>query len=399
MRWEAKVSGMHKVAKLKWVVLLLVSPLVLSSAGCSTVTGWFSSSKPAAKPAALIDFKPAVRLTRGWEASVGKSGPYLFSPASDDQAVYAAGMEGRIAKLDLATGRELWRIDAGKPLSAGVGVGEGLVLVGTHKGELLAFHSLDGKPAWQAKLSGEILVPPVAGYGAVVARSNDGRVAMFEASSGKLRWDVGRTLPALTLREQSHLQITENAVYAGHAGGRLSALAINNGAPLWETNVALPKGTTELERIADVVGPLAINDKVVCGASFQGRVACFNLAKGNAAWARDVSALRGVGMDERLVYVADEHGAVMAYDKLRGTNPWKQEKLRDRGLSSPVPVADRYVAVGDYQGQVHLLNADDGAFVARAATDGSAIQSVMISLKSGLLVQTSNGGIQALKIE
>jgi outer membrane protein assembly factor BamB len=104
-------------------------------------------------------------------------------------------------------------------------------------------------------------------------------------------------------------------------------------------------------------------------------------------------------MDDRLVYVADERGAVMAYNKLRGTNPWKQDKLRDRRLSSPVAVADRYVAVGDYQGQVHLLNADDGAFVARAATDGSAIQSVMISLKSGLLVQTSNGGLQALKIE
>ena len=393
MRWEVEVP------KLKWVALLLVSPLVLTGAGCSTVTGWFSSSKPVAQPATLVDFKPSVRLTRGWEANVGKSGPFQFSPASDGKAVYASGMEGRIAKLDLATGRELWRIDAGKPLSAGVGVGEGLVLVGTHKGELLAFHSQDGKPAWQAKLNGEILVPPVAGFGAVAARSNDGRVALFEASTGQLRWDAGRTLPALTLREQSHLLITENAVYAGHAGGRIAALALNNGAPLWEANVALPKGTSELERIADVVGPLAIDDKLVCGSAFQGRVACFALARGNTVWARDVSALRGVSMDDRLVYVADERGAVMAYDKLRGTNPWKQDKLRDRRLSSPVAVADRYVAVGDYQGQVHLLNADDGAFVARAATDGSAIQSVMISLKSGLLVQTSNGGLQALKIE
>jgi outer membrane protein assembly factor BamB len=184
----------------------------------------------------------------------------------------------------------------------------------------------------------------------------------------------------------------------GHAGGRLSALALNNGAPLWEANVTLPRGATELERIADVVGTLAMDDKRVCAAAYQGRVACFDLARGAGLWARDISALRGLDMDERMVYVADEHGTVMAFDKLRGSNPWKQDKLRDRRLSSPLAVGDRYVAVGDYQGQVHLLDADEGGFAARQATDGSAIAGAMLSLKSGLVAQTANGAVVALRI-
>jgi len=379
--------------------LILALSLAFSLSGCSTIGGWFSSAKPTAKPADLVDFKPSVELVKSWDANVGPGSPFAFSPDTDGQAVYAAGREGKVVKLDLASGREVWRIDAGQPLSAGVGVGDGVVLVGTPKGMLLAFKSADGTPAWSAKLSAEILTPPVAAKGVAAARSNDGKVYLLDSASGKQRWSYSRNLPALTLREQGHLLLSDNAVFAGHAGGKLTALALNNGAPLWEVNVALPRGATELERIADVVGPLASDDRLICAAAFQGRVGCFDQITGNAAWVRDFSALRGAAMDARFVYAADERGDVAAFEKSRGTNPWKQDKLRDRKLSSPVAVADRFVALGDFQGQIHLLNSEDGAFAARLPTDGSPINSVMIPLKSGLVVQTANGGIFALRLK
>ena len=377
----------------------LLAVLAFSLSGCSWFSGWFGSGAPVIKPAELVDFKSSAALVRAWDARVGAAGSNVFSPATDGQAVYAAGSDGRVAKLDLPSGREVWRIDAGKAISAGVGVGDGLVLVGTPKGELLAFKTADGSPAWTAKLSGELLVPPEVANGVVAARSNDGRIALLEAATGKPRWTYSRALPTLTLREQSHVAMDANAIYAGHAGGKLSALAMNNGAPQWEVNVALPRGATELERIADVAGTLSLDDRLICAAAFQGRVGCFDRASGNAVWTREFSGLGGVDMDQRLVYAADEHDIVSAFDKARGTNPWKQDKLRDRKLSSPVAVADRYVAVGDYQGHVHLINADDGAFAARAATDGSAIRGVMLRLKSGLVAQTTDGGVYALKIQ
>lgn len=393
MPWEADVL------KRAFVIAALAVAAGGSLSGCSTISGWFSSDKPASKPAELVEFTPSASLARQWEAKVGAAGSYEFSPATDGEAVYVAGRDGVLAKLDLANGRELWRIEVGRVLSAGVGVGEGLVLVGTPKGELLAFNAADGSPAWQARLSGEILVPPVAAAGLVAARGNDGKIALFSARDGKQRWANSRTLPTLTLREQGHLVLTNTALYAGNAGGKLSALSLVNGAPLWEVNIALPRGSTELERIADVVGPLALNDRQVCAAAYQGRVACVDRVSGNVAWARDLSALRGVDMDGRYVFASDDRGALLAYERSRGGNSWKQDKLRDRALSSPVAVGDRYVAVGDYQGQIHLLNAEDGAFAARVGTDGSAIHGVLIPLKSGLVVQTANGGVFAYRIQ
>jgi len=389
MPWEADV--------LKRALLLAALATTLS--GCSWFSGWFSSDKPAAKPAELSEFKASASLVRQWDANVGSGGSYEFSPATDGQAVYAASHDGKVAKLDLANGRELWRIEAGQALSAGVGVGEGLVLVGTRKGELLAFKAADGAVAWKASLSGELLVPPVAAGGVVAARSNDGKIALFEANDGKQRWANSRSLPALTLREQGHLTLSGGALYAGNAGGKLNALSLVNGAPLWETNIALPRGSTELERIADVVGPLAMDERQVCAAAYQGRIACVDRVTGNGTWARELSSLRGVDMDARYVFAGDDHGVLFAYERARGSNSWKQDKLRGRSLSSPAAIAERYVAVGDYQGQIHLINAEDGAFAARAATDGSPIKGAMIPLKSGLVVQTANGGVMAFKIQ
>lgn len=400
MAWEADVRISVAIpARSALKVAGLAAVLSLSLSGCSWFSGWFGSGKTVIKPAELVDIKPTVGFSRAWDASVGNAGPYVFSPATDGQAVYAAGRDGRIVKLELASGREVWRIEAGQPISAGVGVGEGLVLVGTPKGELLAYKAADGSAAWTAKLSGELLVPPEAASGAVVARTNDGKIALLEAANGKQRWNYSRALPALTLREQSHLIVTDTAVYAGHAGGRLTSLALNNGAPLWEVNVALPRGATELERIADVTGSLGMDDRLVCAAAFQGRIGCFDRVSGNTAWVRDFSSLGGVDLDSRFVFAVDEHDAVSAFDKGKGINPWKQDKLRDRKLSSPVAVADTYVAVGDYQGYVHLINAEDGAFAARVGTDGGAIRGVMLRLKSGLVAQTANGGVYALKIQ
>ncbi len=376
------------------LVLTVSVALTLALAGCGSVSGWFGARQAKPKPAELPSIQPSVTLVKLWEANAGSGRPYTFTPASEGQAVYAAGHEGRILKIDAATGRELLRIETGRRLSAGVGAGAGLVLVGTAKGEVLAYRAADGQAAWRAQLSGEILTPPLVSGDLVLARGNDGKVWALDAADGKRRWVYSRTLPALALREPAGLAIGERAVYAGFPGGRLVALSLANGAPLWEANVALPKGATDLERIADVTGPLALSARLVCAGAYQGRVACFDRINGQGVWARELSVLRGVAMDARHVYAVDSADVLHAFDRERGVSPWKQDKLRERRLSTPLPL-ERHVVVGDYQGYAHLLDNETGAYLARVATDGSAITAAPIALPQGFLVQTANGGLYA----
>jgi len=59
----------------------------------------------------------------------------------------------------------------------------------------------------------------------------------------------------------------------------------------------------------------------------------------------------------------------------------------------------RAVAVGDYQGYVHFLSREDGSFLSRLATDGSAIESTPIVAGSNLIFQTQNGTVTAIAVE
>lgn len=379
------------------LLVLLLSGL----AGCGTLGGWFGGdeSAPRSKPAELTEISVKVGVVQAWDSQVGSGKPFAFTPASDGNAIFAASASGTLVKLDLSTGKQLWRIETQQSLSAGVGVGEGLAVVGTPKGELLAFRTDTGQAAWSARLTGEVLTAPVLGAGQVAVRGNDGKVWLFNAIDGKQRWVYGRALPALILREPGDLLLTDRALFVGQPGGKLSALSLLNGAPLWEVNVALPKGATELERIADVAGALAADDQLICAAAYQGRIGCFDQITGTPVWLRDYSGLNGVVLSERYLFAADDRAVLQGYDKLRGASLWKQESLRDRGLGTPLVLPDQRLVVADFQGVIHLLSLEEGALIGRASTDGSPVTGRMLPLNRGFVVQTANGGVYAFKLQ
>jgi outer membrane protein assembly factor BamB len=190
--------------------------------------------------------------------------------------------------------------------------------------------------------------------------------------------------------------VAGRALLAGFPGGKLVAIATSNGTAIWESTVSLPRGATELERVADVASSAVVDGREVCAAAYQGRVSCFDLASGNALWSRDLSSRAGIDVDSRYVYVSDDKGTVHAFARDSGASIWKQDKLFMRNLSRPIALGKR-VAVADFEGVVHLLDAETGAFAARAKTDGGAIRAEPQRYGDGFVVQTRDGGVYALR--
>lgn len=384
---------------------LLLVGAVLAVAGCSTLSNTvdalnpFSKSAPKVKPAQLPVIQPNADIARLWQASIGTAGDHVFTPAVMGDQVYVAARDGALARLD--NGRQVWRINAGQVISGGVGASDKLVVVGTPKGDVLAFHADDGRPAWQTRASSEILAAPAVQGDLVAVRSGDSRIYGFDAADGKRRWVYQRNTPTLALRSNVGVVLTDKALYAGFPGGKLVAVARSNGAALWESAVALPHGTTELERIADVASNPVVEAGAICAVAYQGRAACFDVDTGRQLWAREVSSVAGLDIGNRAVYVTDEKGVVQAFDRNSGASLWKQDKLALRGVSRPLALGRR-LAVADFEGYVHLLSEDDGAFVGRQATDGSAIVAAPQRRKGAddmLVVQTKNGGVIALQVK
>lgn len=382
-------------------LLALLAAAGLLLGGCATVSDALDSVNPftgsAPKMAALKPIATTADVRPLWSADTGKAGDYTFTPAVVGNAVYVAGSDGTVNKLE--DGKSVWKIKAGQPLSAGVGANGRLVVVGTAKGDVLAFSAEDGKPLWQARISSEVLAAPAVGDDGVAVKSGDNRVFLLDSSDGGRKWVYQRSTPPLSIRSAGSPVFADRFVFVGFPGGKLVALSLQNGAPVWEGAVALPKGATELDRVADIVAPPVVDGRQVCAVAYQGRVACFDMGQGGAMiWSRDLSSAAGLALDGRYLFVTDDKGAVYALDRLSGSSLWKQDKLLNRRVSGPA-VRRGLVAVADAEGMIHFLSREDGSFAARQKTDGTAVRAPVQLLGSNFLVQTVGGNVSAIEAQ
>lgn len=354
-------------------------------------------SDPGPKPADPPRIQNAKRVRVLWSANVGAAERFTFLPALAGGSVYAAGRDGTVVRLDEQTGQVRWRAKLEMRLSGGVGADERTIAVASEEGEVAALDPEKGTVRWRARVSSEVLAPPAIGGGMVLVRSVDNRVFAFGADDGKRRWVYQRAPSSLVVRVPAGITISGALAYVGFPGGKLVAIALENGGLRWEATVGAPKGATELERVADVIGEPAVQEREVCAAAYRTRVACYDAATGRQLWGRDVASLSGVSLDARYAFVADERGAVHALDRSNGQSVWKQDKLAHRQLSTPLAGGEA-VAVGDFEGYVHFLARDTGTFIARRETGGGAVRGAPRPMRAGILVQTQDGGLFALAL-
>ncbi|GAA5234382.1 outer membrane protein assembly factor BamB [Verticiella sediminum] len=379
-------KGLRKTAVRGALVLSLAA-----LAGCSL----FSRSDDRYRPAKLTDFTQEMEVGTAWTVSVGRGGGVGFAPAVTDTAVYAAAADGSVVKMDLASGNVQWRASVDGRLQAGVGSDGQTTAVVRPDGEVVAFDDT-GTEKWRAKATSEVLIPPAVGEGLVVVRSGDYRIQAFDAQTGERRWSMQRPGPSLALRAVNQMLIAGGFVFSGLPGGKLVAMDTNNGAVLWEGTVAVPRGASELERVADVVGAPVVSERLLCAAAYQGRIACFDVsAGGDVVWARDFSGASGMTVDASSAFAADSHGIMNGFLLSSGTNVWRQDALANRRLSAPASYG-RAVAVGDYQGYVHFLAREDGRLLARTATDGDPILAPLVATPYGVVVQGTGGSVRLL---
>ncbi|MES2900137.1 MAG: outer membrane protein assembly factor BamB [Pseudomonadota bacterium] len=376
-------------------------------AGCSSFNPLsalpsLNSLNPFAKknttpPAALLELKGSMAVRTAWKLDIGKAANYQFVPAVAGNTLIVAGADGAIARVEADSGRQLWRIKAESGLTAGVATDGNMIVVGGAKGAILTY-DMDGRPLWKGQASSEILTAPVVGQGMVVVRSIDNRIIGLDAKTGEKKWTVQRVSPPLTLRLAPGMIVVDKEVIVTTPGGKMLSLTMSTGAPRWEVAVGEARGATELERVTDIGGAPTLFGGDVCAATYQGRVGCFDVATGSPRWTKDFSSDVGVAVDQRFVFAVDDKGAVSAFNREGGASAWKNDKLAYRRLSTPVSYG-RAVAVGDYQGFVHFMSREDGAFLARAATDGSAIVSPPLVVGSNIIFQTQSGTVTAIAVE
>lgn len=377
---------------------LALSMLLVLCSGCGSL-GLFSGEDNSLPPAELKTITQTVVVQQAWRRSVssGDGGEFVeLRPALTQERLFVAGHEGDIAALNAANGQVLWQSDIDLPISAGVGIGDGLVLVGTIDGDVVALRQNDGVEVWRSRVSSEVLAPPQAANGIVVIRTVDGNFTALDANTGSRLWGYSYSVPVLSLRGTSAPIVAQGVVLTGLDTGKLLVLQLNSGVPVWEKTIAPARGRTELERMVDIdAEPRLINNELYA-VTYQGNVTSIDLTSGNTLWTRSFSSYSGLDVDSRQVYVSDDEGSVWALDRNNGGSLWRQADLTGRNLSAPV-ASGNYVVVGDFEGYLHWLDKSSGRIVGRIRLDSDGIDAAPIARSNTLYVLGKGGELSAIQ--
>jgi outer membrane protein assembly factor BamB len=362
--------------------------------GCALITG----DDGRYKPVPLTTYPAGLAADIGWKVQIGSGSGIGFAPIVVGAAVYGAAASGAVGKYDLSTGNTIWATKLEQRLTAGVGSDGKTTAVVARDGTVIALDDA-GAVKWRSKATSDVSVPPVVGYGVVVVRSGDYRIQAFNAETGDRIWNVQRPGPALALRAPARIALFDGLIITGIPGGKLIAINAVSGDVQWEGVVATPKGSTDLERVNDVVGLPALAPPLLCAVAFQGRIICFDLSSGGRpVWSKSFSSAAGLTIDNNQAYSPNQSDAVSAFGLKDGKLNWTQDALRYRQLTSPA-VLGRAVAVGDYEGYVHFMAADDGRLLARIAVGGGKIYAPLIATPQGVLVKTGDGSLALIVLK
>lgn len=376
----------------KYMAVLAVALFV---AGCS------SASKKELKPQPLEKITAEIELKKEWSTSVGAGQGKQWNtltPAVDGDVLFVTDVKGRVSALDRFTGKALWTRKLKLDVSGGVGVGSGMVLLGTLDGNVIALNADTGEDLWRSSVTSEVLAAPATNGDVVVVQTQDDRLIGLEAATGQQRWIYENTPAVLSLRGTGAPLVTDYVAYAGLSTAKIIAVDTQRGLPIWEQRVTVPTGRTELERIVDVDGGLLLTDNTLYAVSYQGRLAGLDPQSGQVMWQREASSYVGVGEGFGNAYVSLADGTVESVDERSATAMWSNKDLLRREISGPA-VFSSYIAVGDKEGYLHVLSQVDGRFVARKKIDGKGLRVQPLVVGGWLYVYGNGGKLVALTIK
>jgi outer membrane protein assembly factor BamB len=369
----------------RWLAALACSAVLL--AGCSS-----GPEKP--KPTPLEELAPKIAGKVVWSQRVGGVNPTTLLAVNAD--VVTLGLkDGSVVALESETGRELWRADAGARLSAAAGSDGRFASVVTENNEVVTFDQ--GKVVWRARLGSKVVTPPLVAGERVFVQGVDRAAVAFDALDGRKLWVQQPQGDPLTLAQPSVLMPFKDTLLSGQ-GAKLAGLDPLLGTVRFEVTVASPRGTNEVERLADLVGPAGRAGDVVCARAFQASVGCVNAERGSLVWSKTIGGFQGIAADDQYVFAADASDRITAWRIVNGDVAWSSEKFMHRGLSAPLS-AGRTVVFGDAEGYVHFLSREDGQPLLRIQTDGEAIIGAPVRSGSTIIVLTAGGSVFAFRPE
>jgi len=299
-----------------------------------------------------------------WENKVGDNEVNNFNLVFSEEFVIAATSDGSVRKMKINSGETVWKKEFSQKIMIGVGGNIENILFIAEDGYLWC---LDGKgeAIWKIFVDGEALTTPVINNDKAYVRLANYGILQVDLKQGDIDWRYIHASPSLTFNGTSSLAFSDGIIYGGFGAGKLVAIHQKSGAFMWEATISQIKGVTDIERLNDVLSQPLINNREIYAASTSGDLTAIDRRNVNTIWTRKISSFKNLAFDGFDIYLTHKSDSLYSLDSKNGKTNWRNADLQYRRVTNPIITGD-YVAVGDFDGYIHLLNIESGAIEGRA---------------------------------
>lgn len=395
MTQSIRSSKISKAKTIKSTVMHVAVLAVMSTA----VIGCNRGIKPVVNdPVKLVQIaEPISVLQPVFSTDIGnkkasKKDPLDLQVGYVNGQIVTASRGGDLTGFNSA-GERLWSINVGDQITGGVALDalSQTSIISTRGGQVMAFDSVTGAKRWQKQLSGSVLTPALITNNRVILSANDGFLHGLSLQTGQSVWQFATQVPAISVRGSAAPTLLDSkTALLATADGRLHAVTTDSGLPQWSRRVGVGTGSSEVERMSDVDGTPIVDKNQLFAISYSGQLLGIDLASRQVMFVNELASLKSLAVNNQQVIGTSLEGKVVAYNRSNGEVLWESEELAYRHLTNPVMIGN-YIAVGDFDGMVHLFDPASGKIVSRVQTKG-ALSSLQVQ-GSRLMTQSTSGQV------
>ncbi|WP_166443077.1 PQQ-binding-like beta-propeller repeat protein [Phragmitibacter flavus] len=275
----------------------------------------------------------------------------LATPVVKDGKVYIGGQSGRFYCIDLATGKEVWKVEKESAFEGNAGFSGNLVIAGCVDSFVYAWDATTGEEKWKFETRGEIHAgintwKNAEGKEHVLIGSYDNLLYCLDAATGTKLWEYETTNYI-----NGAAAIYEDKVVFGGCDGMLYVIDIATG-----------KEVKTIEVGAYIGNNIAVDKGIAYITHYGNKVAAFDFNDGTKLWEygeRDFPYYAAAAVSDEWVVAAGRDKRIRKLERATGKEVWE---FRTRGDidGSPLICANQHVLFGSGDGYFYALDLSNG---------------------------------------
>ncbi len=317
---------------------------------------------------------------RLWEKQVARTSKrerLAASPVVAGDRLFVIDTNGTVHALSAQTGATIWTAETAAKdegnrsarFGGGVSVDGERVFATNGLGDVVSFSAADGKELWRKRPAGPLRGAPSLANGNAYVVTQDNQLYAMSQETGEVTWTISASLESQGVFGVAAPASAQGTVIAGFSSGELNAYRYENGRSLWDVVLSRTSMSTSVSSLADIDADPVIDQGRVYAIGQGGRMVAMDLASGNPLWEQTIAGISTPWVAGEWIFVVTDDARLLCLARGSGKIRWisqlkkfrKEKKQKDPvSWVGPVLAGGRLVLVNSL-GEIAFASPTDGS--------------------------------------